>query len=147
MTPIEVILSIATTLFGGLNIFQLVFWRSERKKHNAEASSADTDAKQKEIDLHQDQYDFLLQKLSDYQKEYYDLAEKLKKATTEHYNEIEDMNRKFSLLINDKCNEIAVLKSKLIYFKGLRCYDSACPKRISVNPKDDKERQFESNKK
>ena len=144
MTPLEVILGIVGGLFGGLNIFQLVYWRSERRKHAAEASSADTDAKQKEIDLHQDQYDFLLQKLSDYQKEYYELAERLKQTTNNHINEIEDMNRRFSLLINDKCNEIAVLKSKLIYFKGLRCYDSACPKRISVNPKDDKERQFEN---
>lgn len=137
------ILNIIIALFGGLNIFQLIYWRAERKKHNAEANSADTDAKQKDIDLQQDQYDYLLQKLSDYQREYYDLADRLKQVTTNHINEISDIERRFGQTINDKCNEISMLKSKLIYYKGLRCYDSNCQKRILVNPKDGTERRFE----
>lgn len=139
----EWILGIIGALFGGLNIFQLIYWRAERKKHNAEADSAGTDAKQKEIDLHQDQYDFLLQKLSDFQKDYYDLAEKLKQTTTNHINEITEVEKRFGLAINEKCNEISVLKSKLVYYKGLRCYDSNCQKRVLVNPKDNREKRIE----
>lgn len=143
MTQIEWILGIITALFGGLNIFQIIYWRAEKKKHQAEADSADTDAKQKEIDLHQDQYDFLLQKLTEFQKDYYDLSDRLKQVTTSHINEISDIERKFGEAINEKCNEISSLKSKLIYYKGLRCYDSNCHKRLLVNPKDSKERSIE----
>ena len=35
--------------------------------------------------------------------------------------------------IDGKCNEIAQLKSKLSYFKGLRCYRSACANRMWEN--------------
>lgn len=143
MTQIEWILGIITALFGGLNIFQIIYWRAEKKKHQAEADSADTDAKQKEIDLHQDQYDFLLQKLTEFQKDYYDLSDRLKQVTTSHINEISDIERKFGEAINEKCNEISSLKSKLIYYKGLRCYDSNCHKRLLTNPKDSKERSIE----
>lgn len=122
---IEWILGIISGVFGGLNIFQFIFWRSEEKKLKAEAESAVTDAKQKNIDLQQDQYDFLLEKLTKYQEEYYALADKMQEEMKKHV-----------MQINIKCNEISELKSKLIYFKGLRCYKSDCPMRIKTNIKD-----------
>lgn len=132
----EILTIILTTLLGGLNVFQLLWWRAEKKKHQAEADSASVDAKQKGIDLQQDQYDFLLEKLSKYQQDYFELADKMKETTDKHTGEIQEVNQKFSQIIYDKCNEIAELKSKIIYFKGLRCYKSDCSLRIKFNPKD-----------
>ena len=121
----EWILGLIATACGGLNIFQLIWWRSEKRKLAAEADSATADAKQKEIDLQQDQYDYLLEKLSKYQQDYFALADKMQESTHTYLQ-----------TINAKCNEIAELKSKLIYFKGLRCYKSDCSMRIKCNPKD-----------
>lgn len=130
------ILGILSTLFGGLNIFQFLFYRSEKKKSEAEAESANIDAKQKNIDLQQDQFDYLLDKLTKYQNDYFELAEKLQEEANRHATEMQETTQRFTSIINEKCNEIAELKSKIIYFKNLRCYNTNCPHRMSQNPKD-----------
>jgi hypothetical protein len=120
MEDSTIILTIATTLLGGLNIFQVIFWRVEKRKMNADASALEADAKHKGIDLQQDQYDYLLEKLSTFQTEYFELLEKVQKGAKEHAE-----------LINTKCNEIAELKSKLTYYRGISCYKSDCSTRIT----------------
>lgn len=122
---IEWVLGIISALLGGLNIFQLICWRSEKQKHQAEADSLSIDAQQKKLDLTEDGYDYLLEKLTKYQQDYFNLADQMQQEM-----------RKHTELINQKCNEIAELKSKLIYFRGLRCYKSECPHRIKDNPRD-----------
>ena len=117
------ILAIFSTVSCGLNIFQFIFWKTQRDKMRAEADSSMTDAHRKDIDLQQDQYDYLLQKLNEYQEQYFTLSKKLQDEMMSHMSDI-----------NAKCDEIAALKSKLIYFKGLRCYRSDCGHRISKNP-------------
>ena len=101
-----------------------------KEKFNAEAHTASVEAKHKEIDLHQDQYDYLLTKLSEFQKQYFELSSRLQQETQLHLE-----------AINAKCNELAELKSKLIYFKGLRCYRSDCSHRIRINPENDKKQE------
>ena len=92
---IEWALSIIAGLFGSLNIFQLIFWRSARKKHSAEAASAEADAKQKHIDIQQQQFNFLQTKLHDFETKYYDVVEKLqvtlheKIELTQHISQLE----------------------------------------------------------
>ena len=115
--------SIIIVLLGGINFIQLFQYKTTVKKYKAEANSATVDAEQKKIDLHQDQYDYLLQKLTKYQEDYFSMSERLQEQT-----------RKDIGIINTKCNEIAELKSKIMYYKGLRCYRSDCGKRICTNP-------------
>lgn len=119
MEDSTIILTIATTLLGGLNVFQMIFWRIEKRKMVADASALETEAKQKGIDLQQDQYDYLLEKLSKFQSDYFELLEKVQKDAKGHAE-----------LINTKCNEIAELKSKLTYYRGISCYKSDCSTRI-----------------
>lgn len=121
------ILGILVTSLGGINIFQFVYYKTQRDKLRAEADTAITEARHKDIDLQQDQYDYILGKLTKFQTDYFDLLEKVQTDAREH-----------SEVINTKCNEIADLKSKLIYYKGLKCYKSDCSLRIIVNPKKDK---------
>lgn len=118
------IVDIVMALLGGLNIYQFVFWRIQRDKYRAEADSVQTDARQKRTDLMQDQYDYVFSQLGKLQNEYMELQEKVRREANEH-----------SDVIMTKCNEIAELKSKVVYYKGLRCYRSDCGIRISVNPK------------
>lgn len=116
-------LTILSILLGGVNIFQLIFLRTTKKRYEAEAKKADAEAEQMRTDLHQDQYDYVNEQLSKIQQEYYSLAAKYRETMTKHLTEIDQ-----------KCNEIAELKSKLIYFKGLRCYCSDCEKRVKESP-------------
>ena len=111
----ETLLTIAVALFGGLNIFQFIFLRATKQKYEAEASKAATEAKHERIDLQQDQYDYVNAQLTKIQEEYYTLADRYRSTMSQHLKEIDG-----------KCNEIAQLKSKLSYFKGLRCYRSDC---------------------
>lgn len=127
----ETLLTIAVALFGGLNIFQFIFLRATKQKYEAEASKASTEAKHERIDLQQDQYDYVNAQLTKIQEEYYTLADRYRSTMSEHLKEIDG-----------KCNEIAQLKSKLSYFKGLRCYRSACANRMWENP--DKNNELKS---
>lgn len=128
--------TILTYIFGTTSVLEFLYIGSEWKKRNAEAESAKTDSKQKSIDLQQDQYDYLLEKLTKYQEDYFALGEKMKEETNRHANEMSEATMRFMATINDKCNEIAELKSQIVYFKGLRCYRSECQVRIRTNPKD-----------
>lgn len=119
----ETLLSIIIALLGGVNIFQIFFLRSTKKKYAAEAEKAHTEAQKGKVNLQQDQYDYVNEQLSKIQGEYYSLADKYRKTMTDHLQEIDG-----------KCNEIAELKSKLVYFKGLRCYRSDCGERIRESP-------------
>lgn len=119
----DTILSIALALFGGLNIFQFIFFRATKQKYEAEAQKEKTEAEHGRIDLQQDQYDYVNAQLTKIQEEYYTLADRYRSTMSQHLKEIDG-----------KCNEIAQLKSKLSYFKGLRCYRSACANRLWENP-------------
>lgn len=125
---IEWVLGIVASLLAGTNIYQLFCYRSMKARLTAEAKTASVEAEHKEIDLHQDQYDYLLRKLSEFQNQYFELSSKLQQETQQHLE-----------AINAKCNELAELKSKLVYFKGLRCYRSDCSHRIRINPEDNKQ--------
>ena len=130
MTTLNAILAIVTVLLGGVNIFQLVYYKTQRDKLRAEADSAQVDAQHKGLDLMQDQADYLMKELSNVQTQYVNLQKQIREESANHTN-----------TIHEKCNEIAVLKSKVVYLKGLRCYKSDCSLRISVNPKDKSDEQ------
>lgn len=117
------ILAILASLLGGLNIFQIIFFRKTKRRLEAETAKTEVETEQAKTDLHQDQYDYVNEQLSKIQQEYYDLAAKYRETMTQHLMEIDQ-----------KCNEIAELKSKLVYFKGLRCYRSDCATRIKLSP-------------
>ena len=119
------------------NIPWFMYYRSEQKKKGAEANRATTEAEQVKIDLQQDQYDYLLSKLTYFQKEYVGLQTLLNTTTDSYTQELIALKVEFSGKINEKCNEIAGLKSKISYYRGLRCYKSDCSIRISTRDKDD----------
>ena len=127
---VDWLLGVLVTSLSGINIFQFIYYKTQRDKLRAEASAATSEAKHKDIDLQQDQYDYLLAKLTKFQTDYFELLTKVQSDSREHTE-----------VINSKCNEIAELKSKLIYYKGLKCYKSDCSLRIVTNPKDEEDKK------
>ncbi len=126
----DTLLEILVALFGGTSIWQFVQYRTTKKKYEAEAEQAlaearksNADARSQEINNSQDAYESLYEQFTKLQNDFMAQADEL---------------RKLIVAANNKCNEIAALKSQLQYVKGLRCYNVNCPNRIKHDP--DKER-------
>lgn len=122
------------------DITLFLFFKSERKKRLAEAESAfvgvdvmKLDVRQKDIDLQQDQFDFLIDKLNYFQKSYVEIQEQMNQMTSAYTKEIINLKIDFNQKINDKCNELSEWKGKVVYYKGFRCYKSDCPMRNQVH--------------
>ena len=113
------ITGIAMALLGGLNIIQVFSWRSERKRLKAEAASAEADAKKKSIDHQQDHYDFLQQKLTEWESRYYDVLDKLEDSINEkmelknQIGELENTVNKQNTVISELKQEVERLSSRL----------------------------------
>ena len=128
---------------GGISYF--FFWKAQKKKVNNEADEVGAEAAQKTFAVSKDQSEYLIEKLTQYQKDYYSLEDEHRTRMKSYQDEMaerekkfqDDMiisSREFSEKINAKCTEIAALKSEITYLKGLRCYKSDCLIRIKENP-------------
>ena len=106
---------ILSGLFGGLNIFQFIFFRAERKKAHAAAESLALDNEQKKQDLRQDDYEYLAKKCDKLTKDYFEMLEKAQKAMS----------------------DVSELKCEITYLKGLRCYKTICNERIQNKNNDE----------
>ncbi len=147
MTLLDTILTIVTGLFGGLNILQLVFLRQTRRKYGAEAATAVTDAKKNAEELRQSQYDYVIEKLTMYQKMYFELSEKIEENARKHKEEIEENARKhkeeidtvasgYKRKIEGAWDELAKMKARVRYLQGMSCTRTGCPDRRAAADSD-----------
>lgn len=126
----SVIYPILIALFAGTDVLTFVLWRKTKRRVEAQTKAHEIDTQQKAVDLAQDQYDYVMQQLTKYQTEYFALLDRVQTSARAHSEEIES-----------KCNEIAELKSKVAYFRGIRCYRCDCSQRIREyqKPKNEEE--------
>ena len=103
----------------------------------AEAESTELEVEHKKQDLKQDQYDFLQKTCDKYIKDYHTLENDFRKQLQTLRDEIDKISLEKSKAISDKCNEIAELKSKVIFLQGIRCYNFTCQNRIKNNTETD----------
>lgn len=96
------LLGVAAALFGGLNVFQFLFFRSTRRRYEAEAAGAEIETRQRRTDHMQDQYEFVLDKLDKLQRDYYTLSEKYR-----------DMVMEYTAEVAQKCREVEGLKRRV----------------------------------
>lgn len=82
------VLGVAVALFGGLNIFQFIFFRSTRRKYNAEGTIAEVEANRKNIDLMHDQIDFFTRNFKAMQADYEELSDKHRDLLLHHAEEM-----------------------------------------------------------
>lgn len=118
----------------GAAITYVLTFKSKRMQAMAEAESTELEVEHKKQDLKQDQYDFLQKTCDKYIKDYHTLENDFRKQLQALRDEIDKLSLEKSKAISDKCNEIAELKSKVTYLKGIRCYNFTCQHRIKNNP-------------
>ena len=125
---------------GGLGaaITYIFTFNSKKKQADAEAEQSLVEVEHKKEDLKQDQYDFLQKTCDKYIK---DLESDFRKQLQGLRGEIDKISFEKSKAIADKCTEIAELKSKVTYLKGIRCYNFTCQHRIKQNPEENKSKQ------
>ena len=121
----------------GAAITYILTFKSKRLQAMAEAESTEVEVEHKKQDLKQDQYDFLQKTCDKYIKDYHTLENDFRKQLQALRDEIDKLSLEKSKAISDKCNEIAELKSKVTYLKGIRCYNFTCQHRIKNNPEND----------
>lgn len=121
----------------GAAITYILTFKSKRIQAMAEAESTEVEVEHKKQDLKQDQYDFLQKTCDKYIKDYHTLENDFRKQLQTLRDEIDKISLEKSKAISDKCNEIAELKSKVTFLKGIRCYNFTCQNRIKNNTETD----------
>lgn len=113
------LLVLLSSLLGGLNIVQLLYFRSERKKKNSEADIVAIEAQEKGAALDQQTFDYIKNKLDTCLKDYYALDDHMK-----------EVSRQWSNDIDEKCKELTLMKVKIAELSGLQCHKTECSYRI-----------------
>lgn len=117
---------------GGLGaiLMQLYTAKVNKTKLIKEVEDAHVDIERKKQDNHHDAFDSMYQQLNRCMEDYTALSD----AYRDHREKSRQYEESVQAQIQEKYNELASLKAKIIYLKGIRCYDTLCPKRIKVNP-------------
>ena len=126
----ETLFIILSAVLASSNVAQIFYMKSYKKKKNAEADKAELDVSIKKYKFQDEQFQSILVRLGRYQEDYYKLQDTMRKDRDEH----EKKYREYNDQIHANCIEIAQLKSKIVYLKDLRCYDSSCNHRMRNNP-------------
>lgn len=121
---------------GGIGavVTYICTFKSKKKQVEAEAESSMVNVEQKKTDLKQDQYNYLQKTCDKYIKDYHELEGDFRKQIQELREQMDKLMLEKSQAISAKCNEVASLKSKVTYLKGIRCYNFTCKNRIMINP-------------
>lgn len=131
---LEIVLAMLSS--GGISalVTYICTFKSHQKQAEAEAESSTVDVEQKRTTLRQDQYEYLQKTCDKYIKDYHELEGDFRKEIQGLRSQMDAIMLEKSQAISNKCSEIAELKSKVAYLKGIRCYNFTCPTRIQNNP-------------
>lgn len=123
---------IGVIIGGGLGalIMQLYTARENKKKIVAEIEESQAETDRKKQDTKQDAFDTMYIELNKCMADYTALSEEYR----EHRERVRKYEDSMQEQIHEKCIELAQMKAKLTYLKGIRCYNIDCPNRIKVNP-------------
>lgn len=130
---LEIALAIISSGGLGAAITYIFTFKAKKLQAEAEAESTEIEVEHKKQDLKQDQYDFLQKTCDKYIKDYHILENDFRKQLQVLRDEIDKISLEKSKAISDKCTEIAELKSKVTYLKGICCYNFTCQHRIKTN--------------
>lgn len=131
---------VLSLLFGGgigAVLMQLYTAKVNKSKLIAETEDTLTEVARKKQDNLQDAFDTMYQELNQCMKDYTTISEEYR----EHREKMRKYEESVQEQIHDKCIELAELKSKITYLKGIRCYNTTCPHRVRTNP--DRQTQVE----
>ena len=132
------IIEILGILLGGGGIGSLVTWafqfKSEKRIKEAEAKQSEKTVESMATANDRDKFESMYVQITKMMQDYNNLSDDYRSyrqgATVKERN--------FQKKVDEKCQELAALKSQVQYLKGLRCYNTTCPHRIKTNPEKQK---------
>ena len=132
------IIEILGILLGGGGIGSLVTWafqfKSEKRIKEAEAQQSEKTVESMATANDRDKFESMYVQITKMMQDYNNLSDDYRNyrqgATVKERN--------FQKKVDEKCQELAALKSQVQYLKGLRCYNTTCPHRIKTNPEKQK---------
>lgn len=130
---LNAITDILSLLFGGgigAVLMQLYTAKVNKSKLVAETEDTIAEVARKKQDNLQDAFDTMYQELNQCMKDYTTISEEYR----EHREKMRKYEESVQEQIHSKCVELAELKSKITYLKGIRCYNTLCPHRVRTNP-------------
>ena len=131
-------LEILGILLGGGGIGSFITWafhfKSDKRIKEAEAKQSEKTVESMATANDRDKFESMYVQITKMMQDYNNLSDDYRNyrqgATVKERN--------FQKKIDDKCQELAALKSQVQYLKGLRCYNTTCPHRIKTNPEKQK---------
>lgn len=132
------IIEILGILLGGGGIGSLVTWafhfKSEKRIKEAEAKQSEQTAESMATANDRDKFESMYVQITKMMQDYNNLSDDYRS-----YRQVATVKeRNFQKKVDEKCQELAALKSQVQYLKGLRCYNTTCPHRMKTNPEKQK---------
>ena len=132
------IIEILGILLGGGGIGSLVTWafhfKSEKRIKEAEAKQSEQTVESMATANDRDKFESMYVQITKMMQDYNNLSDDYRNyrqgATVKERN--------FQKKVDEKCQELAALKSQVQYLKGLRCYNTTCSHRMKTNPEKQK---------
>ena len=132
------IIEILGILLGGGGIGSLVTWafqfKSEKRIKEAEAEQSEKTVESMATANDRDKFESMYVQITKMMQDYNNLSDDYRS-----YRQVATVKeRNFQKKVDEKCQELATLKSQVQYLKGLRCYNTTCSHRIKTNPEKQK---------
>ena len=131
-------LEILGILLGGGGIGSFITWalqfKSEKRIKEAEAKQSEQTVESMVTANDRDKFESMYIQITKMMQDYNNLSDDYR-----NYRQGAIVKeRNFQKKVDEKCQELAALKSQVQYLKGLRCYNTTCPHRIKTNPEKQK---------
>lgn len=132
------IIEILGILLGGGGIGSLITWafqfKSEKRIKEAEAQQSEKTVESMATANDRDKFESMYVQITKMMQDYNNLSDDYRS-----YRQVATVKeRNFQKKVDEKCQELAALKSQVQYLKGLRCYNTTCSHRIKTNPEKQK---------
>lgn len=132
------IIEILGILLGGGGIGSLVTWafqfKSEKRIKEAEAEQSEKTVESMTTANDRDKFESMYVQITKMMQDYNNLSDDYRS-----YRQVATVKeRNFQKKVDEKCQELAALKSQVQYLKGLRCYNTTCTHRMKTNPEKQK---------
>lgn len=132
------IIEILGILLGGGGIGSFVTWvfhfKSEKRIKEAEAKQSEKTVESMATANDRDKFESMYVQITKMMQDYNNLSDDYRS-----YRQVATVKeRNFQKKVDEKCQELAALKSQVQYLKGLRCYNTTCSHRIKTNPEKQK---------
>lgn len=132
------ILEILGIVLGSGGIGSLLTWifhfEAEKKLKNIEVQRNEKSLENITNTVDRDKFEYMYVQITKMMQDYNNLSDDYRS-----YRQSAVLTeRNFQKKVDEKCQELAALRSQIQYLKGLRCYNTTCPNRIKLNPEKQK---------